>query len=402
MRIGWLDCTAGVSGNMLLAALLSAGASPEFVAGCVAAVHPQLRVDSSMTERHQIAALLVHVTDARTGGLAERSPEHHHRSLDDVTGLIAAAELPEEVRDRSLATFERLAEAEASAHGVEISQVHFHEVGALDAIGDIVGCAAAFHDLGLGEVICSPITLGGGGQASGEHGRVPIPGPAVLALLAQARAPVSGGPAALEMTTPTGAALVAEHAARFGPLPAMTVDRVGIGAGDRDPADVANLCRILIGEAPRTPAPPETQTLLETNVDDLDPRLWPDVLAKLLDAGALDAWLTPIVMKKGRPAHTLAVLCQPDQRPTMIELVTTHTSAIGLRETPVAKHALTREFVAVEVAGHPVRIKVALQGGEVVNAQPEFDDVDAAAAALGRPAKLILAQALAAFYSAGS
>lgn len=398
MRIGWLDCTAGVSGNMLLGALLSAGASPDFVAECVAAVHPELRVDSSMTQRHQISALLVHVTDARTGGLAERSPEHHHRGLGEVNELINAAGLPEQVRDRALGVFQRLAEAEASAHGVVISQVHFHEVGALDAIGDIVGCAAAFHDLGFDEVICSPVTLGGGGQASGEHGRIPIPGPAVVSLLAQVRAPVTGGPAALEMTTPTGAALVAEYAARFGPLPTMTVDRVGIGAGDRDPADVANLCRILIGQAPERLDPPTPQLLLETNVDDLDPRLWPDVLAKLLEAGALDAWLTPIVMKKGRPAHTLAVLCRPDQRKRMIELIITHTSAIGLRETSVAKRALTREFVTVEVAGQPVRIKVASQGGEIVNAQPEFDDIDAAASVLDLPAKLILAQALAAYF----
>lgn len=404
MRIGWLDCTAGASGNMLLGALLSAGASSEFVARCVAAVHPELRVGSAMTQRHQISALLVHVTDARTGELAERSPEHHHRGLGEVTELLAAAELPGDVRGRALGVFQRLAEAEAAAHGVEPSQVHFHEVGALDAIGDIVGCAAAFHDLGLDEVTCSPVTLGGGAQTSGEHGRIPIPGPAVLVLLAQVRAPVAGGLAALEMTTPTGAALVAEYATRFGPLPSMVVDRVGLGAGDRDPVEVANLCRIVIGEATLTAAGteetgPADQTLLETNVDDFDPRLWPEVLDVLLAAGALDAWLTPIIMKKGRPAHTLSVLCLPEARESMIKLITRHTSAIGLRESSVGKHALPRSFVTVEVDGQPVRIKIATRGEEVVNAQPEFADVAAAAAVLDRPAKLILSRALAAYYS---
>lgn len=399
MRIGWLDCTAGVSGNMLLGALLSAGASPEFVSECVASVHPELRIDSAKTLRHQISALLVHVIDARTNALAERSPEHHHRGLHEVTELINAAGLPDQIRDRALSVFRRLAEAEAAAHGVELSEVHFHEVGALDAIGDIVGCAAAFHDLALDDVVSSPITLGGGGQAHGEHGRIPIPGPAVLSLLAHVRAPVTGGPAALEMTTPTGAALVAEYATRFGALPTMTVDAVGVGAGDRNPVEVANLCRLLIGEAPMSPAAPETQTLLETNVDDLDPRLWPGVLSELFDGGALDAWLTPILMKKGRPAHTLSVLCEADQRERMIELIITHTSAIGLRESPIVKHALQREFVTVKVGGQPVRIKIARLDDGVVNAQPEFDDVDTAATALGRPAKIVLAEALSAYYN---
>lgn len=399
MRIGWLDCTAGVSGNMLLGALLSAGASPEFVSDCVASVHRELRLDSTMTSRHQISAFLVHITDARTNALAERSPEHHHRGLHEVTELINAAGLPDQIRDRALSVFGRLAEAEAVAHGVEPSEVHFHEVGALDAIGDIVGCAAAFYDLALDEVGCSPITLGGGGQAHGEHGRIPVPGPAVLSLLAQVRAPVTGGPTALEMTTPTGAALVAEYATQFGALPTMTVDTVGVGAGDRDPVAVANLCRLLVGEAPLPPGAYETQTLLETNVDDLDPRLWPGVLSELLDAGALDAWLTPILMKKGRPAHTLSVLCQADQRERMIELIITHTSAIGLRESSIVKHALEREFVTVEVGGQPVRVKIATLGDGVVNAQPEFDDVDAAASALGRPAKIVLAEALSAYYN---
>lgn len=399
MRVAWLDCTAGVSGNMLLGALLSAGTSPEFVSRCVAAVHPELRVDSSLTERHQLSALLVHVRDARTGDLAERSPEHHHRGLTEVSNLLVAADLPAEVRRRALATFVRLAEAEASAHGVESTQVHFHEVGALDAIGDIVGCAAGFYDLGLDEVVCSPLTLGGGAQTSGEHGQIPIPGPAVLALLAQAQAPVTGGPVALEMTTPTGAALVAEYATRFGPLPTMIVHQVGLGAGDRDPAEVANLCRVVLGESLTAPAERDTQTLLETNVDDLDPRLWPGVLDALFGAGALDAWLTPILMKKGRPAHTLSVLCEPAVRDGLTGLIMRHTSAIGLRESTISKHALDRDFVTVDVAGQPVRIKTARRGEEIVNAQPEFADVAAAAALLGQPEKLIMARALAAYYS---
>jgi uncharacterized protein (TIGR00299 family) protein len=272
--------------------------------------------------------------------------------------------------------------------------VHFHEVGALDAIADIVGVAAAAVSLDLDRVVASPVVLGTGPQVRGAHGGIPVPGPAVLAVLAEAGAPVTGGIAPYEMTTPTGAALVATLADEFGPLPAMRIEQAGVGAGGRDPAEVPNVLRVVIGEA--AGAQPSTELMYETNVDDLDPRIWPQVLARLLEAGAADAWLTPILMKKGRPAHTLSVLVSTANAEPVRHTILTETSAIGLRESRVSKHAADREFTAVDVSGQQIRLKIARYGGQVVNVQPEYDDVVAAAGALGRPVKSILAAAVAA------
>jgi uncharacterized protein (TIGR00299 family) protein len=306
-----------------------------------------------------------------------------------------------------LDVFERLARAEGSVHGVDPADVHFHEVGALDAIADVVGVCAAVHALNLTEVSASAVTLGSG-HARGEHGIVPVPGPAVLALLAQVRAPVHGGPVPLEMTTPTGAALLASLVTRWGPLPPVMVTATGYGAGTRDPAELPNLVRVVLGEALRTePAeptygdPPGTAVLLETNVDDLDPRLWPAVIARLFATGASDAWLTPIVMKKGRPAHTLSVLVPADRAQDVRRCIFEETSTIGLREQVVGKRALDRRESTVTVAGQPVRVKLAMLGGAVLNAQPEYEDVAAAAAALGLPVKAVLARANAAVHAAG-
>ncbi len=185
--------------------------------------------------------------------------------------------------------------------------MHFHEVGALDAIADIVGVAAASVALELDRVVVSTISLGGGGQVRGQHGGIPVPGPAVLHLLSEADAPVVGGTAPYEMTTPTGAALLATLADEFGLMPPMRIQQTGVGAGGRDPVEVPNIVRVVIGEAIERPG---TELVYETNVDDLDPRIWPQVLARLMEAGAADAWLTPILMKKGRPAHTLSVLVE--------------------------------------------------------------------------------------------
>jgi uncharacterized protein (DUF111 family) len=212
-----------------------------------------------------------------------------------------------------------------------------------------------------------------------------VPAPAVLSLLAGV--PVTAGPAAQEMTTPTGAAVLATLVDEWGELPPMTVRRTGMGAGSRDPAEVANVLRLVLGE-PAAAAP--TALLLETNVDDLDPRLWPAVLQRLLDVGASDAWLTPILMKKGRPAHTLSVLCTRSAAADVRRVVFAETSTIGLREHVVDKLALERTERVVDVDGEPIRVKVAVHEGRVVTENPEYDDVAAAAAALGRPVKDVL------------
>lgn len=263
----------------------------------------------------------------------------------------------------------------------------------MDAIADIVGVAAASVSLGLDRIVVSTIALGGGRQVRGQHGGIPIPGPAVLHLLREAEAPVTGGTAPYEMTTPTGAALLATLADEFGLMPPVRILQTGVGAGGRDPVEVPNIVRVVIGEAT---APPATELVYETNVDDLDPRIWPQVLARLLQAGAADAWLTPILMKKGRPAHTLSVLVSSTNAEPVRAVILTETSAIGLREFPIRKHAADREFTAVEVDGQRIQVKIARYGGQVVNVQPEYEDVVTAATALDKPVKSVLARAIAA------
>jgi uncharacterized protein (TIGR00299 family) protein len=425
VRIAWIDCSAGASGDMLLGAFLSAGADLEVVNAAVAAVDPSLSVMVEQTSRHQIAATKASVrvsgelhpenlpgglgpaVDSAGHGEAGHGHGHEHdeaghghrheggltRTWAEVRRLIEGAGLADAVRDRALDTFARLARAEAAAHGVEPDDVHFHEVGALDAIADIVGVAAASVSLELDRVVVSTISLGGGGQVRGQHGGIPVPGPAVLALLSEADAPVVGGNAPYEMTTPTGAALLTSLADEFGLLPPMRIQQTGIGAGGRDPIEVPNIVRVVVGESIEEPA---TELLYETNVDDLDPRIWPQVLARLMEAGAADAWLTPILMKKGRPAHTLSVLVGSASAEEVRSVILAETSAIGLRESAIRKHAADREFASVEVEGQRIHVKIARYGGQVVNVQPEYDDVAAAAAVLKKPVKTILAKAIAA------
>ncbi|TCC11941.1 nickel pincer cofactor biosynthesis protein LarC [Kribbella soli] len=416
MRVAWIDCSAGASGDMLLGAFLSAGADLNAVNAAVAAVDPSLSVSVAQTARHQIAATKAsvkvngelhpeNIPDAGHGhGHGHEDAGHGHghsgggghgptRAWAEVRRLLEEARLDDAVRARALDTFGRLARAEAAAHGVEPDTVHFHEVGALDAIADIVGVAAASVSLDLDHIVVSTIVLGGGSQVRGQHGGIPIPGPAVLHLVSEAEAPVTGGPAPYEMTTPTGAALLATLADEFGPMPPMRIEQTGVGAGGRDPVEVPNILRVVIGASADELA---TELVYETNVDDLDPRIWPQVLARLMEAGAADAWLTPILMKKGRPAHTLSVLVGSANAETVRAVILSETSAIGLREFGIRKHAADREFATVDVEGQSIHVKIARYGGQVINVQPEYDDVAAAANVLKKPVKSILAKAIAA------
>ena len=387
--IGWVDASSGASGDMLLGALVGAGVPMGVVAGAVAAVAPEhVALRPETVSRNGFVATRCHV---------EVADSSTHRSWRDIEALLDGADLDDAVRERARRTFVRLAVAEATVHGTTPADVHFHEVGALDAIADVVGVCAGLEHLGLEQLVVSPVAVGSG-RIRGAHGEMPVPPPAVAELLRGVA--TYAGPAEMELCTPTGAALLVANATAFGAQPAMAVEHIGVGAGGRDPEGHANVVRLFVGVAPSstdgTSSTNRTPMLIETNVDDLDPRVWPSVISSLLEAGASDAWLTPIMMKKGRPAHTLSVLVGSDRADAVRTVIFRQTSTIGVREIGIGKTALEREMRTVEVGGSPVHVKLALHHGQVVNAQPEYEDVARVAAETGRPIKDVLAEAISA------
>jgi uncharacterized protein (TIGR00299 family) protein len=405
-RIGWLDLGCGASGDMLLGALVDAGVPIEVLGEAVAALGVGVRLTARPVRRAGLAATKVDVdvgadVEADAGSEAPRP----RRTPAGVADVLDAAALEPAVRDRAHAVFDSLAAAEARVHGTPLEAVHFHEVGALDALADVVGVCAGLVALDLDTLVASPLALGAG-SARTEHGVIPVPVPAVLELVARAGAPVHGGPVGVELCTPTGAALVTSWTDRYGPMPPMRVRAVGSGAGGRDLTERPNVVRLVVGEPlvdgrggvsglgatdSATASTSSEEVVVEANIDDLDPRVWPDVLSVLLAAGASDAWLTPILMKKGRPAHTLSVLAPGSAVPRLRDLVVRHTSTLGTRQYEVVKEALARTFTPVDVEGHTVRVKIGmLDDGTVVTSQPEWEDVVAAARALARPARDVL------------
>ena len=318
-----------------------------------------------------------------------------HRTWRDVAALLAAAGLPDAVRLRAHATFERLAVAEAAVHGTSPEDVHFHEVGALDAIADVVGVCAGLEHLGLDALVVSPVAVGSG-RVHGAHGEMPVPPPAVAELLRGVPSLRRTGRARAVHADRRRAADRARHVVRR----AAGDDRPGRRGRRRRarPVDARERAAAVRrrGRERRAPNGTDGPLLLETNVDDLDPRLWPNVLAALLAAGASDAWLVPILMKKGRPAHTLHALVSAAHADAVRTEIFRQTSTIGLREIAIGKTALDRDMRTVQVDGHEVHVKLALHNGVVVNAQPEYDDVVRAATMTGRPVKEVLADAVAA------
>ncbi|MFD7074627.1 nickel pincer cofactor biosynthesis protein LarC [Nocardioides sp. NPDC059952] len=388
MSVVWVDASAGASGDMLLGALVGAGVPISEIASAVDAVAPEpVDLAASQVTRGALAATRCHVSIADSV---------HHRTWTDVRVLLTDAALDDAVRDLALRVFERLAEAEGAVHGISPDEVHFHEVGALDAIADVVGVCAGFVHLGGTEVVVSPVAVGSG-SVRAAHGTLSVPPPAVARLLTGV--PSFAGPPGhpqMEMCTPTGAALLTTLATSWGDQPPMVTSAIGVGAGGRDPEGWSNALRLLIGEAagppPASPAP-EDELVVEANIDDLEPRLIPGALDALLAAGAHDAWVTPILMKKGRPAYTLHALTPHAAAEAVRRVFFRETSTIGVREHEVVKRALPREMLTVSVGGHPIAVKAARLDGEVVNMQPEWDDVARAAAALDRPAIDVLAEA---------
>jgi hypothetical protein len=393
-RVLYLDCVAGVAGDMLLGALLDAGASLAAVQRAVDAVV----AGSVSVEVQPVTRAGMRATKAE---VVMRVDDPPHRDWRTIRRMLADADLDERVRADATRVFAALADAEARAHGIDAEDVHFHEVGALDSIADVVGVCAAVVDLGVQTLSAGEVAVGSG-TVRMAHGRIAVPGPAVVELSRGWRVRAGGEG---ELTTPTGMALVTTLGAVCEDLPAMTVGGSGTGAGTRDVAGRPNVTRVVLGEradAASTAASEGTPaTVIEANVDDLDPRLWSGVLAALLAAGAQDAWLVPILMKKGRPAHTLHVLCAPDAAPALRDVVYAHTSTIGVRQAPTTKFMLPRTWVDVQVDGHPVPVKVGHDGRTITQVTPEFDAVAALARTTGRSELAVLTAAATAAAGAG-
>jgi uncharacterized protein (TIGR00299 family) protein len=388
--LAYLDCFAGIAGDMTLGALLDAGGDlDELRAGLAGLPVGPFRLEVEAVERGGIGATQVTV---RPQGPARDEPPL--RTWSELRGALEGAGLPDPVRARALAVLTRLAEAEGRVHRVPPEEVRFHELGVLDTVVDVVGVALLLHQLGVEEVWASPVALGSGTVGS-AHGRLPVPGPAVLELLRGV--PVRGGGVAAELTTPTGAALLAATASGYGDLPELRVAAVGYGAGARRHAELPNLLRVVLGERAAAAAGAGDQaTVLEANLDDLTPELAAWALERLLAAGAADAWITPIHMKKGRPGVTLSALCRPGSEAALRALLWRETSTLGVRALRVDKWTLDRELVEVDVPGGRVRVKLAVHDGEVVNLAPEYADCAAVAAATGTPLKQVMAAAQAA------
>ena len=364
---------------MLLGALLDAGASEERVREALDALNLEgWTMEITETTRRGLRAKRVEVK-------VEAEPA---RSYPEVRALLEGSALTPALLGSVLAVFERIASAEAAVHGTSVEQVHLHEVGATDALIDVTGVCAALHDLAPEGVTCSPIASGAG-TVTTDHGDMPLPVPAVVALLEGA--PMVGR-GTKELITPTGAALLAHWVDGFGDLPAMHLDRVGSGAGAND-LEWPNVVRAFVGRSAATPAT-ETLVVIEANLDDLNPELFPYVIERLIEAGANDAWVTPIVMKKGRPATTLSVLCDEGSIEPLSRIVFRETSTLGLRIDRTERRTLDRSWIEVTVGGEPIRVKAGYLDGEIVNLAPEFEDAKRAAATLNRPLKDIYADAI--------
>jgi pyridinium-3,5-bisthiocarboxylic acid mononucleotide nickel chelatase len=392
-RVAVIDPVGGIAGDMLLAALLDAGAPRRVLDETVAAVAPRgVVVEVAEVDRASTRALHANVR------VQARRRERPARDLRRV--IDAASALPPSVRHRSAAILDRMIAAEARVHGVAPDDVVLHELGGDDTLVDICGTVALLDALRVDHVVCGPVPLASaqGATVASAHGRLSVPAPATLELLVGA--PVVGVAAEGELVTPTGAAIVTGLADAWGAAPLMTLEAVGLGAGSRDVVDRPNVCRVLIGQLDETPTHADDVVQLEANVDDLLPELVPDVLAACMDAGALDAWAEPIHMKKGRPGLLLGVLACVRDRHLLAETMLRHATTLGVRVRPVDRVVADRAVREVSVGGHVVRVKLGMLHGEVINVAPEHDDCAAVTAATGRPVKQVWAEALAAAVAA--
>jgi uncharacterized protein (TIGR00299 family) protein len=461
MRIAYLDCSSGISGDMFLGALVDAGVPEQLLEQTVAALNIGARLEISRVSRSGISAIKVDVysngekdvpremywEQAQSGHSAsedeprqphshdhahKREPvallehnyalpdaahsradasshstphqhEHlhdhghshkHGRGLNEIRAIIRTAAISEGAKAAAIAIFEGLGAAEAKIHGIDVEKVHFHEVGAVDAMVDIVCAAVGAEALGVGEIVGSPLNVGGG-TVQCAHGTLPVPAPATLELLKDA--PVYSSGIQAELVTPTGAAIVRTLVKRFAPFPPMKVEKTGYGAGTRDFPGQANVVRLTIGQAQvgiAPEVPQDTISVLEANIDDLNPQVFGYVMDRLLEEGALDAFGMPVQMKKNRPGMLLTVLCQPEDASKLVRLIFTETTTLGVRQREEKRQTLARKWVTVTTRWGNVRLKVASMNGTVTNYSPEYEDCRRIATECHVPLKSVMQEAL--------
>lgn len=396
MRTLYFDCFSGISGDMTLGALVDLGLDLGEIERELARLPlGGYRLRTTIEERAHLRATKFHVEVAEPAH--SESDGHTHRPLRWLLSLIESSSLSAWVKEKAATVFRRLGEAEARAHGCTLDEVEFHEVGAVDSIVDIVGACVGFERLGVERFLSSPIHIGRGFIGC-AHGRYPVPVPATAELLKGAR--VYATEIEAELVTPTGAALVSTFCESFGPLPQMRLERIGYGAGSRRFTGFPNVLRLLLGETDGDAGrfgQIETITVIEANLDDASPQLVGYLIEKALESGALDAFSTPVVMKKSRPGVLVTILCRHDERETFIDLVFRETPTIGLRYREVERRALCREIVRVATPYGEIPVKVATWGGRVINAAPEYGDCQRVAQRQGVSLREVMTAAVAAF-----
>jgi uncharacterized protein (TIGR00299 family) protein len=437
MRIAYFDCFAGISGDMFLGALLDAGVSPQVFHDAIAALHLGASLKIEKVDRSGISSTKVfvleetiagtvlaeetgasHTHDSHTHNHAESAkdhthehghvhhheekavPHHHGRSLTTIRNIIRSSSLAEAVKKTAIQTFELLGASEARIHNVDIEKIHFHEVGAIDAIVDIVAASAGIHALAIDQWFCSPVNVGGG-TVDCAHGRFPVPAPATADLLRGL--PTYSADPQMELVTPTGAAIIRALSPTFSQQPAMRVQNIGYGAGTRNPKGFPNVLRLSIGESEdATQGSSDTVTVLETALDDLNPQIIAHVTEQALQQGALDVMLTAVVMKKGRPGTLLTILCDPDKASVLEHLMLRETSTLGIRIHQEQRSCLSRSHQSVATAYGDIRIKVGSLATEELNATPEFEDCRTAAATHNVPVKQVIQSAIASYHASKS
>ena len=383
MKVAYFDCSSGASGDMILGALIDAGVSLDSLRAELAKLPlGGYRLTGREVKKGAFRATKVDVE-------VDVQAHRRHRNLPEILGLLERSGLPARVKADATRIFTRLAEAEARVHGTTVEEVHFHDVGAVDAIVDVTGAVAGLHLLGIEAVHVSALPLGGG-MVDGPHGKIPVPGPGTAELLKGF--PVYDNGVKAELVTPTGAAILTTLAASAGSIPPMTVERVGYGAGSME-LTIPNLLRCFVGTAATEAPGRETVVQLETTIDDMSPQLYEPLIERLLEAGALDVFLTPVIMKRSRPGIVLTALAEPSRVGELSTILFEESTTIGVRWAEYQRSRLERELVSLPTAYGPVQFKLSRLGGKLVTVTPEFSEVTRIAREKGLPVREVLEQA---------